>query len=643
MTMKLNELGYFRLALASPELKMAYPKFNTESIIALMKQSVENNCNFVLFPELCVTGYYCQDLFYQKTLLKASLEALEELKVASVNSDCTIVVGLPVESDGRLYNCAALISNGSIAAIIPKTYIPNTYEYYERRWFSSETERISDYIEIEGERVPFGADILVKVSNYENCKIGIEICEDLWSLKPPSFDMAAAGANVILNLSASDEYLGKSKYRRELVKSQSARCLAAYAYSAAGCSESTTDLVFSGHCIGAECGVVLRESERFVYESNLTLVDFDLHRINNDRIKNASFASSHSSIEHRVVRIELPDIVDDKVNRYYSHTPFVPSEKFDRSEVCEEIFSIQTAGFEKRLRHTGLRKAVIGVSGGLDSTLALLATARAFARLNYNLSGIIAISMPGFGTSNHTRNNAQALSMEMGTGFREISIDKAVRQHFEDIQHEESQLDIVYENSQARERTQILFDIANKENALVVGTGDLSELALGWCTYGGDHLSMYGVNCGIPKTLVRYIIEWCGEELYTGEVSKVLQSICTTPISPELLPTSNEGEIAQLTEASIGPYILNDFFLYYFLRMNFSPDKILFIADLVFKDSFSREKIKDALNNFCRRFFSNQFKRSCLPDGPKVGSVSLSPRGDWRMPSDAEVDLWLMD
>lgn len=634
--------GFIRVAVASPELQIANVKFNIEKIIQCSKIAVESNCHLILFPELSLTGYTCADLFYQKTIYGTIANNINQLKNFTLLNECTLIVGAPVQSNGKLFNCAIVISNGFVKAIIPKTYLCNTNEYYEERWFSSEFDRVDDWVLFDDEQIPFGADILFKV-NHLDCFIGIEICEDLWATIPPSSNKTLAGANILMNLSASSEYLAKNQYRKQLVLNQSARCLAAYVYSSSGPGESSTDLVFSGHCLIAENGILLNETERFKFDNQIIIADIDIEKLNNERIKNNTFSYSKPDKEFRVLELELPATNSEKILRTYSPTPFIPADEKLEGEVCQELFSLQTTGLMKRLKHINCSNVVLGVSGGLDSTLALLVAFKSFQKLNLPINQIHSISMPGFGTTSRTKNNAELISNLLKVNYLSIPINKSVLQHFKDIGHNPDKNDIVYENAQARERTQILMDYANKVNGIVIGTGDLSELALGWCTYNGDHISMYNVNSGVPKTLVKYIIKWVAKNEFSEEIAKVLYDIIDTPISPELLPAGKDGEIQQKTEDHIGPYMLHDFFLYYFVRHQFAPNKILKIAEIAFEGKYSKKEILKWLKVFYNRFFSNQYKRSCVPDGIKVGSVSLSPRGDWRMPSDASVRLWLDD
>ena len=638
---ELSKYGYIRIGSCSPELRVADIDFNTQKIIESIAKAKRNGCSLLVFPELSITGYTCGDLFYQSQLQNAVLESLQMVKKATEKYSSTAIVGLPIMNRGRLFNCAAVVSNGSIAGLVPKTYLCNTKEYYEERWFSSENDRVSDDVIIDGESTPFGADILFSIEDQPDCVLGVEICEDLWSLLPPSFSMAAAGANIFFNLSASNEYLGKQKYRENLVKSQSARTLSAYIYSASGGGESSTDLSFSGHCMIAENGNMLAETKLFGFESKTCYADIDFERLNIERTLNNSFSYTKPDKKYRIVNISLIPSSDHDLRRTLNSFPFVPKNKEDRSNTCQTIFNIQTQGLAKRMKHINSNFLTIGISGGLDSTLALMVCIMAMDMLKLNRKNISAISMPGFGTSNRTKSNAKKLASSLGVTYKNIPIEKSVKQHFLDIDHDPNVSDVVYENAQARERTQILMDIANKTGGIVIGTGDLSELALGWCTYNADQMSMYGVNAGVPKTLVSYIITWLAEDVYDGEVSNVLKDIADTPISPELLPPDEKGEIAQKTEDRIGPYILHDFFLYYAIRCHFSPGKVYFLAKIAFKENYDDKNILKWLKLFYSRFFSQQFKRSCMPDGIKVGSISLSPRGDWRMPSDASVQIWI--
>lgn len=639
-------MGYVRVAAASPALRVADVRGNVREISVAVRDAAREHCQLILFPELGITGYSCGDLFYQSTLLSEARASLEIIAELSRQTSISIVVGLPLLLEGRIYNCAAFVSDGAILGIVPKTYLPTTNEYYEQRWFTSARDSQSSTAQINGCETPFGTDLLFRASNLRDCVIGIEICEDLWTVQPPSGDQACAGATILLNLSASDELLGKADYRRDLVKQQSARCLAAYLYSGSGPGESSTDLVFGGHSLVAENGTILTETERFDFDTRMAIADVDVQRLEHERIRNSSFSMSIAARSFRAIEFALSEQVmasgeTRSLRRPITRTPFVPSDLAQRAKHCREVFAIQSAGLSKRLSHTKAKVAVIGVSGGLDSTLALLVLTHSYKILGWANDRILAVTMSGFGTTDRTRNNAECLITLLGATHQAIPIQDAVRQHFRDIGHDQNVHDITYENAQARERTQVLMDLANKHNGLVVGTGDLSELALGWCTYNGDHMSMYNVNVGVPKTLVRYLVEWVAESEFSGEVSAVLKDICATPITPELLPLSAENTLQQKTEESIGPYELHDFFLFNAVRHQFSPDKILFLARQAFGEDYTPKEILRWMKVFYGRFFSQQFKRSALPDGPKVGSVALSPRGDWRMPSDASPQLWL--
>ncbi|OQY16062.1 MAG: NAD(+) synthase [Desulfobacteraceae bacterium 4572_35.1] len=566
------------------------------------------------------------------------------LQLAALTADGSLllIVGSPIAHEGRLFNCAVVMAGGNILGIVPKNFLPNTQEFYEERWFSAAADcRVKEVI-IAGKAIPFGDDLLFENTNMPGCIVGAEICEDGWVASPPSGQMAVAGATLLVNLSASPEILGKRQYRRQLVSSQSARCLAAYAYASAGPGESSTDLVFSGHSLIAENGTILQESERFCFNTSWVYADIDIDRLQSERRKNNSFAASSSMREYRRIGFALHPLSGSlPLHRALERQPFVPAVADERSQRCQEIFALQTTALARRLQHIGTKNVAIGISGGLDSTLALLVVVKVFDLLGLDRRGIDAVTMPGFGTTKRTRDNAKKLIELLGVNSRVIPIDVAVRQHFNDIGHDETLRDITYENSQARERTQILMDIANQIHGIVIGTGDLSELALGWCTYNADHMSMYGVNCGVPKTLVRYLVSWCAESSYCGETRAVLEDICATPVSPELLPPNAAGEISQVTEDHVGPYELHDFYLFHVVRNQFAPKKVLFLAQVTFAGVYEDAMLLRWLQVFYRRFFAQQFKRSCLPDGPKIGSVALSPRGDWRMPSDASVQLWL--
>ncbi|MEL7646756.1 MAG: NAD(+) synthase [Sedimentibacter sp.] len=636
----MNSFEYLRVAAAVPVVAVADTERNAAEIAAIAKKAaVENKAGVILFPELCITGYTCGDLFNQKALIDGAEQSLRQILDETANLNAVIAVGMPIKADNQLFNCAVLINRGKILGAVPKTYIPNYNEFYEKRWFASSVSRIRNRINLCGQEIPFNENILFCDRLSALC-IGIDVCEDLWVNIPPSSYHTLYGANLILNMSASNETIDKSDYRRDLVRVQSAKCITAYAYASAGQTESTTDVVFSGHAIIAENGAVLME-DRFSPNSSIALADVDLEKLTNDRIKFNTYMTKNNKIDYEHVYFDLGFSDNEDLERYVDSRPFVPSNQDKRDKRCKEILSIQSTGLYQRMRKIAAKKAVLGISGGLDSTLALIVTVEAFKKLGLPLSGIIAVTMPGFGTTDRTYNNAVTLMRELGVTLKEISIKDACLQHFKDIGHAEEIHDITYENSQARERTQILMDLANKENGIVVGTGDLSELALGWCTYNGDHMSMYGVNSSIPKTLVRYIVRWYADEETKGDIKTALLDVCETPVSPELLPPDKEGNIAQFTEKTVGSYDLNDFFLYNMMRNGYEPEKIYFLAKKAFDGEFSDEVILETLKKFYKRFFTQQFKRSCMPDGVKVGSVSLSPRGDWRMPSDASYSLWL--
>ena len=641
----MNErFGYCRVGAAVPAVRPGAVNTNVASMAALAKKAAEAGADVVVFPELCVTGYTCADLFFQPALLDAAEKGLAGFLKKIWQFDTLFIVGLPVRLDGLLFNCAVVCRQGNILGVVPKTHLPNTREFYEKRWFSSSVCTQVKTIRLCEEDVPFGTDLVFQSVGVIDCCVGVEICEDLWSPIPPCTRQALNGATVLCNLSASNELVGKHEYRRELVAQQSARCLAAYVYAGAGPGESSTDLVFGGHALIAENGRMLVESRRFEREAGLVLADVDLAFLKFERRQNATYAQCASQVEP--VRRIVYDAVDEvpvcsglmrKIDRH----PFVPADEAVRNSRCEEIFAIQSTGLATRLLHSGCRKVVVGLSGGLDSALALLVICEAFERAGLDRSGICAITMPGFGTTERTLGNTVRVCEGLGVALERIDITAACKQHLSDIGHSGEKHDVAYENTQARERTQVLMNKANMIGALVVGTGDLSELALGWCTYNGDHMSMYGVNSGVPKTLVRYLVCWVAEHRSNELTSLALTDILDTPVSPELLPADKEGRIAQKTEEVIGPYELHDFFLYHFVRCGASVEKIRFLAGIAFKDSYTAADIDRWLKLFFRRFFSQQFKRSCMPDGPKVGSINLSPRGDWRMPSDASSEVWL--
>lgn len=627
--------GFLRIAAATTPIRVADCTYNAGRIVEAAAEAAKEGASLTVFPELCITGYTCGDLFLQQRLLDAAEQALLLVAENTKALDMLVVVGLPVRDGAALYNCGAVVCHGEVLGFVPKTHIPNYTEFYELRHFTP----APDYkmIEFQGKQVPMGNRLLFSCENMPEFCLGVEICEDLWHSAPPSSFLCAAGATIIANLSASDEIIGKASYRRSLVASQSGRQIAAYLYSDAGEGESSTDMVFAGHNLITENGVLLAESERFT--TGAVFADVDLQRLMTERRRMTTFPKGGAQDVHRIAfRLPLKELA---LRRSIPAMPFVPAQAEDLEERCEEILSLQAAGLATRLRHTGCRTAVVGLSGGLDSTLALIVLARAFDALSLPREGIIAVTMPCFGTTERTKNNAAALCEAYGATLREIPIGKAVTQHFADIGQPLDRLDVTFENGQARERTQVLMDLANQQGALVVGTGDLSELALGWATYNGDHMSMYGVNASIPKTLVRYLAAYEAQRS-GGVLEEVLRDVLDTPVSPELLPPV-DGEIAQKTEDIVGPYELHDFYLYYMLRFGFPPAKIFRMARHAFDGRYEAAVIKKWLIVFLRRFFAQQFKRSCLPDGPKVGSVTLSPRGDFRMPSDARSDEWLKE
>ena len=627
---------YMRVAAAVPSLKVADPNYNAKEIAAISVRAAEEDVRVLVFPELCITGYTCQDLFSQNTLIGECEEALSFILEKTKYLNMLIAVGMPVKADNQLFNCAVVLKDGKILGVVPKTYIPNYKEFYEKRWFASSVNRLSDAIYLCEQEVIFNENLLYK-DNLSSLCVGIDVCEDLWVSIPPSSYHTIYGANLILNLSASNETVGKADYRRDLVRMQSSKCITSYVYSSTGEEESTTDLVYSGHCMIAENGKILEEdnlSNGFIYS------DIDLEKINSERCNLNSYMGNIEKRNYRYVSFNLGCSEKAELERFVDPRPFVPSAE-DKDRRLSDILDIQATGLYQRMKKINAKKAIIGISGGLDSTLALIATVEAFVKLKEPLKNIIAVTMPGFGTTDRTYNNAHVLMRELAVTVREISIKEACLQHFKDIDHDIDNHDVTYENAQARERTQILMDIANQEGGIVVGTGDLSELALGWCTYNGDHMSMYGVNSGIPKTLVKYIVKWYADYKTTGEIQKSLIDVFNTPVSPELLPPDKDGNIRQLTENSVGSYELNDFFLYNMLRNGYGPEKTYYLAKIAFEEEYSDDVILETLKKFYKRFFTQQFKRSCMPDGVKVGSVSLSPRGDWKMPSDAAFELWL--
>ncbi len=634
-----------RVAAAVPSIAVADCKKNKYEILSIIKEAEKNNVSILNFPELCICGYTCADLFFQSSLIKACEDTLSEILEETKNIDMLITLGIPVSSDNQIFNCAAVIHKGKVLGVSVKTYLPNYSEFYEKRWFAPADNITSDEITLCGQTVPWGNNILFKNDLFPSLVIGTEICEDLWSPIPPSSYMTMAGATVILNLSASNELAAKNEYRLKIISAQSASTISAYVYSSAGMGESTQDVVFSGHCVICENGSLLNQSERFKKESHIIYSDIDIEQLVNDRRKNTTFMA-HNRVyglpAFRVVSFDMEEKKSSSLLRYIRKKPFVPRNDEMLNERCSDIFNIQVAGLAKRVMHTNSKALVIGISGGLDSTLALLVAVKTCDYLGIDRSSVLGVTMPGFGTTDRTYNNALNLMKSLGITLKEISIKEAATLHFKDIEHDINIHDVTYENTQARERTQILMDIANKYNGMVIGTGDLSELALGWATYNGDHMSMYGVNGGIPKTLVRVLVKWVAENADLDQMSKdILFDVLDTPVSPELLPPDEKGNINQKTEDIVGPYELHDFFLYYVVRFGFSPAKIMYYAENAFEGVYDRETILKWLKNFYRRFFAQQFKRSCLPDGPKVGTINLSPRGDWRMPSDAVNKVWM--
>ena len=624
--------GFYRLAAAVPRLHVADVRFNTKEVIGLIRRGIENQAAVILFPELTLTGYTCGDLFFQSRLLDESENAFREIAAACAGTKTVVVVGAPVRFKGRVFNAAVVLQNGAVRGIVPKSFLPNYREFYEKRHFSSGWNISGACADFAGAAVPFGTDLLFEAGR--EMVIGIELCEDLWSVIPPSCRQVLAGATLILNPSASNELVGKAAYRRSLVSQQSARGVCAYAYASSGCGESTTDMVFGGHCLIAENGTILLDSPRFSAGSALYFADADLARITGTRYAESSFRDNAEKepASARTVALEAVE-GPDELTREYSRHPFVPEGKSEMESRCDEIISIQAWGLAKRLRHIGCRTAVIGVSGGLDSTLALLVTVRAMTLAGKSAADVVAVTMPGFGTTSRTLRNACRLCRELGVTLLKIDITEACMEHFRAIGHDPEERDVVYENTQARERTQILMDVANQRAGIVVGTGDLSEIAMGYCTYNADHMSMYAVNSGVPKTLVRHLINWLSGR-FSPAVKEVLDDISATPVSPELLPAAADGTIVQKTEEILAPYEVLDFFLYHFVKYGAPPEKLLFLACRTFPE-YPKEQLEQFLRKFIKRFFSQQFKRSCIPDGPKVGSISLSPRADWRMPSDA--------
>ncbi len=627
--------GFINVAAAIPEVRVADCKFNSSKMMELIEQAEREQVEILCFPELGITGYSCADLFLQQQLLADAEVALNDILLKTYALGVIVIAGMPLRVHNRLYNVAVVFQSGKVLGIVPKSYLPNNNEFYEKRWFASGIADKPEIIRLNETAVPFGTNLLF---NYQDVLFGAEICEDLWVPLPPSTQHCLHGAELIFNLSASNELIGKHRYLRQLIEQQSGRCNAGYIYASAGFGESSTDVVYAGNGIIAENGVIIQSSERFSFESQLVVAEIDTEKLKAEKLRNSNFYQAKSDAMYQIIPCKSSDIPFERLHRSIEKHPFVPPTA-NRDAHCEEIFSIQVGGLAQRWKHTKAETMVVGISGGLDSTLALLVCVKTADKLGYDRKKIIGITMPGFGTTDRTYNNAISLMQSLGITMHEISIKEACIQHFKDIKHDPNQHDVTYENTQARERTQILMDMANKTNGLVVGTGDLSELALGWATYNGDHMSMYAVNSGIPKTLVRYLVEWASHQL-DAQSEAVLQDVLITPVSPELLPADDNGNIAQKTEDLVGPYELHDFFLYYFVRFGFSPDKIFFLANQAFKDIYTEEVISKWLKVFLKRFYAQQFKRSCMPDGPKVGSINLSPRGDWRMPSDAVGPEW---
>ena len=629
--------GFVKVAGATPKIRVADCEFNANQIIAQINEAEKNGASLVVFPELCVTGYTCSDLFLQSALLNAAKDAVKKIVFETAELDIISIVGTPIALRQSLFNCAVVIYKGKILGIVPKINIPNYSEFYEARHFTSGKDFDEGLFEFNGfDNVYFGSNLIFACRQMPDFSFAVEICEDLWTPESPSVELALSGANIICNLSCSDDVIGKAQYRRNLVKMQSGKLICGYIYSDSGFGESTTDMVFSGQNIISENASILAESKRFT--TGIIYADVDVAKLSSERRRTNTFPHKKDNF---VIEFDM-NLKRTRLSRTFPQMPFVPADKTDLANRCEEIITMQATGLATRLAHTGIKNVVLGLSGGLDSTLALIVCVHAFDMLFLDRKNIHTVTMPCFGTTKRTKSNAQLLAEAYGVSFEDIDITLAVRQHFSDINHNESITDITYENSQARERTQILMDLSNKYSGLVIGTGDLSELALGWATYNGDHMSMYAVNVSIPKTLVRYLTAYEAEKS-EGILKNVLLDVLDTPVSPELLPPDNNGEIAQKTEDVVGPYELHDFFLYYLVRFGFSPSKIYYLAKQSFEGKYDNPAIKKWLTVFIKRFFSQQFKRSCLPDGPKVGSVTLSPRGDWRMPSDASVNLWLKD
>lgn len=629
--------GFVKVAAATPDIRVADVGYNTEKICEAIEAAAKQRAKIIVFPELCITGYTCGDLFTQEILLSEAKAGLLKIAKHTAGKDVLVFVGLPFTLDGKLYNVAAALNRGEVLGLTTKTFLPNYSEFYEMRQFTPGPEKATDIL-FDGNKIPFGPQILFQATTMEELIVSAEVCEDVWSPIPPSIHAAMEGATVIVNCSCSSETVGKSGYRRSLIQGQSGRLIAGYIYANAGDGESTTDLVFSAHNLIVEDGWVLKEAKHC--HNEIIYSEIDVYKLVSERRKNTTFRPAH---ERKLVRVPFyMEFENTRLTRYFPTMPFVPDDENERRQRCEEIITIQAMGLKKRLAHTHAKNAVVGISGGLDSTLALLVTAKAFEMLGRDKKDITAVTMPCFGTTDRTYQNACKMARQLGAKLREIPIADAVNIHFRDIGHDPDDHSVTFENAQARERTQVLMDIANTNGGMVIGTGDMSELALGWATYNGDHMSMYGVNASVPKTLVRYLVRYAADTTQDGELKRVLYDVLDTPVSPELLPPK-DGDIAQITEDLVGPYELHDYFLYYMVRLGYEPSKIYRLAVKSFEGKYDNITILKWLETFYRRFFSQQFKRSCLPDGPKVGTVGLSPRGDWRMPSDACAAVWMKD
>ncbi len=635
---------FLRVSVHSPPLRIGNVAYNVDHIIQHISTAHQKKSMIAVFPELCLSGYTCGDLFYQTALIEECYKGLSRILEVSKKKQITCIVGMPLAHENRLYNVACIINQGNLVGIVPKTYLPCTDEYYEMRWFCSGRMTQKQSIEFNGQSVPFGTNLLFSSLHTSNCTLGVEICGDLWAPIPPSSEMSIAGANIICNLSASNELIYKAQYRKNMLQQQSQKCAVAYLYSSAGPNESTTDMVFSGHCLIAENGHILQENQRFCFEGTYIITDLDIELLNNTRIKNHHLGNtqSHKQYTRLNINISLGDEkqFQKKLYRTVNKNPFFMVTQNNVNNLYIDIMHIQTTALIKRMHIIQSQKNVIGISGGLDSTLALLVIVKSYQKLGWSLDNIIAISMPGLGTTQQTQSNAKQLATLLKTSFREIPIIDAIHQHFQDIQHDIHQYDTIFENAQARERTQILMDVANQVGGMVIGTSDLSEIALGWSTYNGDSMAMYHINAGLPKTMVQKVVEWYANEQYSGRIQKILHMILDTPFSPELLPSTN-GVIQQKTEDIIGKYELNDFFLYYVVEHGFTPEKIIFLAEKAFDNHYTRKELCAWLKLFYKRFMTNQFKRSAMPDSPKITVVGLSPRTDWRMPSDADPTTWL--